>query len=164
VCLWIAGLAGFRGMVPVEIVQACAGMKGMAWRRCECLSIASLAGLRVAAWQRSCGSEGWGFGRMWSWWGWEVGLRIGDPMACRAVAPWAYGVGLGMLHLLVFQYIMARRSLPRARGSECWCFSSPLCFTSAKGVSSLSAKSLVHRAQEVCSCVPVAISDPPLFS
>jgi hypothetical protein len=33
VCLWIAGSAGFRGMVPVEILQACAGMRGAAqWR------------------------------------------------------------------------------------------------------------------------------------
>jgi hypothetical protein len=28
-CLWIAGLAGFRGMVPAEIVQAYAGVRGM---------------------------------------------------------------------------------------------------------------------------------------
>jgi hypothetical protein len=33
VCLWIAGLAGFRGTVPVEIVQACAGLRGAAQQR-----------------------------------------------------------------------------------------------------------------------------------
>jgi hypothetical protein len=26
-CLWIAGLAGFRGTIPAEIVQACAGLR-----------------------------------------------------------------------------------------------------------------------------------------
>jgi hypothetical protein len=32
-CLWIAGLAGFRGTFPVEIVQDCAGVRGAAqWR------------------------------------------------------------------------------------------------------------------------------------
>jgi hypothetical protein len=29
-CLWIAGLAGFRDMVPTEILQSCAGMRGAA--------------------------------------------------------------------------------------------------------------------------------------
>jgi hypothetical protein len=32
-CLWIASLAGFRGMVPEEIVQACAGVRGAAQQR-----------------------------------------------------------------------------------------------------------------------------------
>jgi hypothetical protein len=32
-CLWIASLAGFRDMVPVEITQACAGMKVAAQQR-----------------------------------------------------------------------------------------------------------------------------------
>jgi hypothetical protein len=27
-CLWIAGLTGFRGMVLVEIMQTCAGIRG----------------------------------------------------------------------------------------------------------------------------------------
>jgi hypothetical protein len=31
--LWIAGLAGFRDMVPVEILQACAGVRGAAQQR-----------------------------------------------------------------------------------------------------------------------------------
>jgi hypothetical protein len=32
-CLWIASLAGFKGTFPVEIVQACAGMRGVAQQR-----------------------------------------------------------------------------------------------------------------------------------
>jgi hypothetical protein len=32
-CLWIASFAGFRGTFPVEIVQACEGVRGAAqWR------------------------------------------------------------------------------------------------------------------------------------
>jgi hypothetical protein len=38
-----------------------------------------------------------------------------------------------------------------------------LCFTSAKCVCRISARSLIHGAHTVCSCVPVAILDP-LFS
>jgi hypothetical protein len=26
-CLWIAGLVGFKGMLPAEIAQACAGLR-----------------------------------------------------------------------------------------------------------------------------------------
>jgi hypothetical protein len=50
-----------------------------------------------------------------------------------------------------------------ARGSEC-CFSSPWCFTSAKSVSHVSEKSLVHRAHMICSCVAIAILDLPWIS
>jgi hypothetical protein len=32
-CLWIASLAGFRDMVPAEILQACAGVRGTAQQR-----------------------------------------------------------------------------------------------------------------------------------
>jgi hypothetical protein len=32
VCLWIASLLDFRGMVLEEIVQACAGVRGTAWQ------------------------------------------------------------------------------------------------------------------------------------
>jgi hypothetical protein len=38
-------------------------------------------------------------------------------------------------------------------------FSSPWCFTSAKCISSISAKSVVHGARAVCNSVPVAILD-----
>jgi hypothetical protein len=35
-CLWISGLAGFRGMVEAEIMQTFAGMRGVAlWRLCK---------------------------------------------------------------------------------------------------------------------------------
>jgi hypothetical protein len=59
----------------------------------------------------------------------------------------------------IFLYIVAWRSLPRARGSECLCFSTIWCFTSVECVFSLLAKSLNHGGQEVCGCVPVAILD-----
>jgi hypothetical protein len=53
-CPWIAGLAGFRGMVPAEIMQACVGVRGVGqqngngadlcrpevvalWRSCLCV-------------------------------------------------------------------------------------------------------------------------------
>jgi hypothetical protein len=51
-------------------------------------------------------------------------------------------------------------SLPQARGSECRSFGCLWCFTSAKCVSIISAKSLVHGAHAVCGCVPVAILEP----
>jgi hypothetical protein len=46
------------------------------------------------------------------------------------------------------------------RGSGCRSFSFPWCFTSAKCVSSVSARSLIPRAHAVCVCVPVTILDP----
>jgi hypothetical protein len=52
--------------------------------------------------QRSCGSEGWEFGVAQPWWGKKQGWRIGVPMACGAVDPQAYGVGLGMQRQLFF--------------------------------------------------------------
>jgi hypothetical protein len=38
-----------------------------------------------------------------------------------------------------------------------------LCIISAKCVSNISARSLIHRAHAVCICVPVAILDPHQF-
>jgi hypothetical protein len=57
VCLWITGLAGLRGMVPVEIVNACGLLAWQAlgaWpgRDHECLWITGLAILRGSAWER----------------------------------------------------------------------------------------------------------------
>jgi hypothetical protein len=46
VCLLIAGLVGFRVKVPVEILQACAGLMVQPGRDRECLCIISLACLR----------------------------------------------------------------------------------------------------------------------
>jgi hypothetical protein len=65
-CLWIIGLAGLRGTVPVEIVGACGLLAWQAlglWpgRDHACLWIAGLSGLRGVIWQRLCGSEGWEF-------------------------------------------------------------------------------------------------------
>jgi hypothetical protein len=69
---------------------------------------------------------------------------------------------MGVAACLFFQCIMAWRSLPWARGSGCQSFSSPLCFTSAKHVSSISARSLIHGAHAVCVYVPVTILDSPI--
>jgi hypothetical protein len=78
------------------------------------------------------------------------------------VAWWASGLvdsGVGMVVCLFFQCIVVWRKLPRARGSGCQSFRSPFSFTSAKSVSSISARSLIHGAHAVCVCVPVAILD-----
>jgi hypothetical protein len=72
---------------------------------------------------------------------------------------WAYGAGLGMQCLLFFWYMVWWRGLQGAKGSECWCFSSPWCFTSFKQVSSFLSKSLDHGGQKVCGCSLVAILD-----
>jgi hypothetical protein len=61
----------------------------------ECLWITSLAGLRGLVQWRLCRSGGWEFGGSWLWCYWGVNPRIGDPTTCRAVATWAYEVGLG---------------------------------------------------------------------
>jgi hypothetical protein len=61
---------------------------------------------------------------------------------------------------LLFYYIVVCRSLPGTMGLECCIFGPPWCFTSAKGVSSISAKSLIQE----CVCIPVAIFDPFLVS
>jgi hypothetical protein len=60
---------------------------------------------------------------------------------------------------LFSQWNVVWRSLPQARVSRCWCFDSPWCFTSAKHVSRISARSLIHGAHTVCLCAPVAIWD-----
>jgi hypothetical protein len=55
----------------------------------------------------------------------EQGQKIRGPMAACGAALWAYGAGLSEQRLLFFWYMVAWRGLPRARGSECLCFSSP---------------------------------------
>jgi hypothetical protein len=67
------------------------------------------------------------------------------------------GGGVEVVTHLFFQCIVAWRSLPQVRGSECQSFSSSLCFTSAKCVSRVSARSLIHVAHAVCICVPVTV-------
>jgi hypothetical protein len=57
VCLWIAGLADFRGTIPTEILQACAGMRGRQHSKDLHLWIPGLAGLRGAGlWSGYCAS------------------------------------------------------------------------------------------------------------
>jgi hypothetical protein len=128
----------------VDIVQACAGLHDPEKRR-SCRP-------EGVAWQRSCGCKGWEFGVAQPW---QAG---GSEIP---VAPWAYGAGLSMQCQLFFQYMVAWRGLPSARGSECWCFSSLWFCTSIKCVSSFSSKSLNHGGQTVCGCVLVTILDPP---
>jgi hypothetical protein len=67
------------------------------------------------------------------------------------------GIGMGVAAHLFSQCIVAWRSLPWARGSACQSFNSPCSFTSTKHGSSISARSLIHRAHAVCICVPAAI-------
>jgi hypothetical protein len=69
---------------------------------------------------------------------------------------------MGVVAHLFSQCIVTWRSLSQARGSGCQCFIFPWCFISAKSDSSVSARSLIHRAHTACVCVPVAILD--LFS
>jgi hypothetical protein len=38
-CLWIAGLVGFSGMVPAEIMQDCVGMRGAGWLSGDCAGL-----------------------------------------------------------------------------------------------------------------------------
>jgi hypothetical protein len=72
------------------------------------------------------------------------------------VALWGRGPteGSSMEAHFFFQWIMTWRSFPWAGDSGCQSFRSPWCFTSAKCVSCLSARSLTHGAHVVCVCVP----------
>jgi hypothetical protein len=86
-------------------------------------------------------------GPTWSW-AW-CGSRSGEPSGleqwlCR---PMGWGLGCSF----------SRRWCGESRGSECQSFGSPLCFTSAECVSSVSARSLIHGAHAVCNCIPVTI-------
>jgi hypothetical protein len=69
---------------------------------------------------------------------------------------------VGVVACLFSQFIVAWSNLPWARGSGCQSFNSLWCFTSAKHGSSISARSLIHRAHAVCVCVPIVILDPPV--
>jgi hypothetical protein len=68
---------------------------------------------------------------------------------------WWVAAAWGWAACLLFQCIVAWRSLPQARGSGCQSFSSPWCFASAKNVSSISARSLINGGHAACVCVPV---------
>jgi hypothetical protein len=56
-----------------------------------------------------------------------------------------------------FQFKLAWRSFPQARGSGCWSFDSPRCFIYTKCVSSVSVRFWSHRAHSVCICALVTI-------
>jgi hypothetical protein len=94
----------------------------------------------------------------------QGGLVVASILACRAGAWWvsrlAGSKGVGMAACWFSQCIMAWRRLPRARGSGWWSFSFSLCFTSPMYVSSVSARSLIHRVHVVCICISVTILDP----
>jgi hypothetical protein len=92
---------------------------------------------------------------------WQPTGPMGQRPGRLADGWWPSCVGVGVAARLFFQCIMRWRSLPWSRGSVCQSFSSPWCFTSAKCVSSISARSLIAGAHTVCVCVPVAILDPP---
>jgi hypothetical protein len=78
--------------------------------------------------------------QVWSWW----------------LAAWA-------AHLFS-QRNVSWRSLPHTRGSGSQSFDSPMCLTSAKCGSSISARSLTHGVHTVCLCSPVATLDLPLLT
>jgi hypothetical protein len=83
-------------------------------------------------------------------------LHLGGPVGCWPSRP-TDSSGVAVAACLFFQCIVAWRRLPQARGPGYQSFSSPLCFTSAKHVSSISARSLIHRAHTVYICVPFTI-------
>jgi hypothetical protein len=111
--LWVPGLASLRdtglwseycvglcrpwGCGPAEIVQGCAGLGWWVWpcRDPKCLKCSSHGDPVVLR----CGSLGYhrpGGAK-------EQRQRIGDPTkACGTAAPWAYGVGFSVEHLLFF--------------------------------------------------------------
>jgi phosphatidylserine synthase len=68
------------------------------------------------------------------------------------------GGSMGVAAHLFFQCILLWRKLPPAKGSGCQSFSSLLCFTSAKCVSIISVRSLIHRTHAVCVCVCVCVT------
>jgi hypothetical protein len=89
-----------------------------------------------------------------------VGLQVGS--AWQPVG-WRAGKGsIGLVAHLFFQCTVGWRSLPWARGSGCQSFSFFWFFTSAKHISSISTKFLIHGVYTVCFCVPVSILDPLL--
>jgi hypothetical protein len=161
----------------------CAGLRGMAqWNRDGvCVCIAGLAGLRAAGQQSGdlaglCRPERHSPVEIVQVWGvrvWGImalaGLRSGSKdlrshalQSNGSVGLWGRAWCAAPAILLV--YCGLEKPSIELGGSECWCYSFLWCFTSAKYVSSLSAKSLVHGAQEVCGCVPVAILDLSVFS
>jgi hypothetical protein len=82
VCLWITGLAGLRGMVPVEIVNAC-GL--LAWQALGALPhkveiVRFCAGLRVMV-QQSGVVQAWAGLRGVAWW------RLCMPVCCQLGRP-----------------------------------------------------------------------------
>jgi hypothetical protein len=109
-----------------------------------------LAGWQVVAWL---------FYGVEAWWACVAGAWRACGVGGEGLAGLRDGSGMGAC--LFFQCIMAWRVLPWARGSGCWSFSSPWCFISAKCVSCISARSLIHGAHAVCIYVPVAILDLP---
>jgi hypothetical protein len=106
------------------------------------------------------GLRGGGFEGQRSWLGMnlECGCRPAQPMVwgswwCMDLARgWSPACPEGLVEArsgdlagwFFFYYIVVWRSLPQCKDLECCIFGSPLCFTSAKCVSSVSAGSLVQ--------------------
>jgi hypothetical protein len=92
-----------------------------------------------------------------------LGARLfGLPKVSQAPLELAAS-GMGMVANLFSQCIVAWRRVPQAKGSGCQSFNSPWCFTSTKCGSSVSARSLIHRAHAVFNCAPVTILDLVVF-
>jgi hypothetical protein len=145
------------GPSEMELLQGCAGLGGcVAWRRLQ---------MSVDPWpyglvpQRSSSSEGWELGLEQPWWGKRARLedwRSRGVCSRSSAGLWGRDWCAAPATLLVYG---GWRGLPGSRGSECWCFSSPWCFTSFKQVSNFLSKSLYNGGQKVCGCVPVIILD-----
>jgi hypothetical protein len=76
-------------------------------------------------WQRLCRSEEWEFGVALPWWGWRAGLedqRSHGLQSRGSMGLWGMAWHAAPAILLVYRDM---ECLPWARGSECWCFSSP---------------------------------------
>jgi hypothetical protein len=147
-------------------VQACAGLRGMAWQSRDHAGLFRPVGDHVpvdhrlgrpvgVVWQRLCRSEGWEFG--------------GDPVALAELKSrpenwkshglWNSGsVGLwGRAWCAALTVLLANHGMEMPSTSQGF---RVLVLYLSQCVSIVSAKSLAH---VVCGCVPVAILVLPLF-
>jgi hypothetical protein len=89
-----AGLCRRKGSSPVEIVEACAGLRAWPGGDRECLWIASLAGLGGMAWQSGVCA---GLCRPGGAAQWSRDCVCVDPRLCR--------IYISLIHLLVVEHL-----------------------------------------------------------
>jgi hypothetical protein len=134
------------------------GDPSMEWIRCSprgrgpggvwiCHGARALHGLR-------CRDPGGGGGGAWI----QCGAVTQCSQGAESLAEWSSSSaglqGGDFAGRLFFYWILAWRSLPRSKGSECRIFGSLWCFTSAKCVSSISTGSLVHELTRSAALSP----------